>query len=210
VALPDDTSPTTTPFEIELPTDISLIDIPGNLFEMGGATNSNDTPVVSVTVSDLAISDTELTNSQYIEFLNATYNDGWISVELQSTNDTCGNYEEYMIVATDAAPHSGKIYLPLGETGGCSSDGHPEHINNKSWITFINESFELVDGMNADWPANWTKCYGADAFAQYYEASLPTEAQWEYAAKMRQFTYASVTQIQAGKRHEACVGVVKR
>jgi sulfatase modifying factor 1 len=80
VALPDDTSPTTTPFEIELPTDISLIDIPGNFFEMGGATNSNDAPVVSVTVSDLAISDTELTNSQYIEFLNAAYNDGWISV----------------------------------------------------------------------------------------------------------------------------------
>jgi formylglycine-generating enzyme required for sulfatase activity len=178
-----DTSLSTTLVEIKLPTDTRLIDIPSDLFEMGGTTNANDAPVVSVTVSDFAISDTEVTNAQYIEFLNAAYNDGWLSVELQQVSDPCGNSEEYMIVATDAAPHSGEIYLQLGETGGCTSDGHAEHIDNKSWIRFINESFELVDEMNADWPANWIKWYGADAFAPYYEISLPTEAQWEYAAK---------------------------
>lgn len=118
LTVPNDTSPATTPFEIELPTDISLIDIPGNLFEMGGATSANDAPVVSVTVSDFAISDTDVTNSKYIEFLNAAYNDGWISVELQPTTDPCGSNDEYMIVATDAATNNGEIYLQLGETGG--------------------------------------------------------------------------------------------
>lgn len=35
----------------------------------------------------------------------------------------------------------------------------------------------------ATWPATFIKWHGAKAFAEYYGADLPTEAQWEYAAK---------------------------
>lgn len=75
--------------------------------------------------------------------------------------------------------------MQLGETGGCTSDGHSESINNKSWILFdlINSEFMLLDDAKSDWPVNWVKWYGAYAFAQYYGVELPTEAQWEYAAR---------------------------
>lgn len=41
------------------------------------------------------------------------------------------------------------------------------------------------------WPVTFIKWYGAKAFADYYQLSLPTEAQWECAAKGGQnFKYA--------------------
>ena len=41
----------------------------------------------------------------------------------------------------------------------------------------------MLNDTKATWPVNWVKWYGAYAFAQYYTASLPTEAQWECAAR---------------------------
>ena len=35
----------------------------------------------------------------------------------------------------------------------------------------------------SNWPATFVKWHGAKAFADYYGCDLPTEAQWEYAAK---------------------------
>jgi len=75
--------------------------------------------------------------------------------------------------------------LQLGETGGCTSSGEKEHIDNKSWISFnfSNKKFELIDSEKGNLPVNWVKWYGAYAFAKYYGVSLPSESQWEYAAR---------------------------
>ena len=184
-----DTSGSTNTEELDgngiLPDSISMIAIEGGLFNMGGTTVSNDAPIVTITFSDYALSETEVTNEQYISFLNQANADGWIKVEAQEVSDPCGTYTENMVVGTAIAPHTGQVYLQLGESGGCSSDGKSEHINNKSWISYnsTDDSFDLLDESKADWPVNWVKWYGADAFAQYFAVSLPTEAQWEYAAK---------------------------
>jgi sulfatase modifying factor 1 len=169
----------------ELPESIFLVSIPAGAFTMGGATAQNDAPEVLITLSAFYISEKEITNQEYVDFLNSAYTDGWIKVVEEQLADPCGQYTERVVKAIGEAPNAGQIYLQLGETGGCTSDGHAEHINNKSWITFnaSNSTFELLDETKSNWPVNWVKWYGAYAFAQYYGVSLPSEAQWEYAAK---------------------------
>ena len=152
---------------------------------MGGTTIKNDAPIVSITLSGFKISEKEITNSEYINFLNSAYSNNWITISTIQVNDPCGSYTENMVIGSGDAPNVGEVFLQLGESGGCTSSGEEEHINNKSWISFnsSNNTFELLDTSKSDWPVNWVKWYGAYAFVKYYNVSLPSEAQWEYSSR---------------------------
>ena len=168
-----------------LPNSIIFKDIPAGTFTMGGATMQNDAPMVGITLSAFKMSEKEITNQEYIDFLNNSYADGWISISDEHINDPCGTYTNKMVIGSGNSPNAGAYFLQLGETGGCTSSGEEEDIKNRSWITFNSSSnkFELIDATKSNWPVNWVKWYGAYAFSQYYSVSLPTEAQWEYAAR---------------------------
>ena len=79
--------------ERSLPDGILLKDIPAGSFIMGDNTE-NDAPETSVTLSAFQISDKEITNQQYVVFLNAAYQEGWLTVSPQQTIDPCGTYTE--------------------------------------------------------------------------------------------------------------------
>jgi|TARA_B110000881_G_C18574055_1_gene517382 sulfatase modifying factor 1 len=168
-----------------LPNSIVFKDIPSGIFLMGGTTIKNDAPIVSITLSGFKISEKEITNSEYINFLNSAYSNNWISISTMQVNDPCGSYTENMVIGSGDAPNAGEVFLQLGESGGCTSSGEEEHINNKSWISFnsLNNTFEILDPSKLDWPVNWVKWYGAYAFVKYYNVSLPSEAQWEYSSR---------------------------
>ena len=71
-----------------------LVFIEGGTFTMGGVTIQGDAPKVTVSLTEFQISEKEITNEQYVEFLNNAYLDGWIKVSFQSINDPCGSYSE--------------------------------------------------------------------------------------------------------------------
>ena len=96
-----------------LPTSIIFKEIPVGTFTMGGTTIQNDAPIIGVILSAFAISEKEITNQEYIDFLNATYADGWITVSAQQTSDPCGTYTENMVIGTGSAPHAGEVFLQL-------------------------------------------------------------------------------------------------
>ena len=181
----DTVEPKSNNTQQQLPSSITMVDIPAGSFRMGGSTMANDAPEATINMSAFKLSENEITNQQYLDFLNAANDAGWIEVVEETVTDPCGSNTEYVVKGLGDAPNAGQIYIQLGETGGCTSGGEAEHINNKSWVAYnaSNNTFELIDNSKSNWPVNWIKWYGANAFAIFYGVSLPTEAQWEYAAR---------------------------
>lgn len=257
----------------ELPSSIEMLNIKGATFTMGSNSliGSPDqkaaAPEHAVTVSNFSLSEAEITNAQYLEFLNAALTDGLIEVNL----GTIGPDKDLRLVqGTSKSDYSGKTLYNLDgirvlkDHDDADKDGdpftgdvEPENPINTSYIGFDaakkeffikdpfsaedfdwkamcdyqdygttkgtklptvlndfddwsgagnNLSDELKGWTSADpskatnlptkadvsgWPVTFVRWWGAKAFAEYYGASLPTEAQWEFAAKGGDnFTYA--------------------
>ena len=232
-----------------------------------GPPGSWDNQDHQVTLSAFSMSETEVTNAQYVVFLNGADAAGWVDVKEESVGGA-GNVD-ILIYGTSSAPASVRnvAWMDIsgtrvmkdhdnedGDDNSFTGEIEPENPLNLSYIghnpsgaagtrfyvldprdqddidwqektDYFNYSSsqnqpdtseelndydswpELEDYPNnlptqsdvSTWPATFVRWYGATAFATFYELSLPTEAQWEYAAQGGSgFVYATADGAVAG------------
>ncbi|GHV24794.1 hypothetical protein FACS1894176_01860 [Bacteroidia bacterium] len=137
--------------------------IPGGTFYMGSPAGEPNREAANETQHTVALSKAyymtkyPVTNAQYAAYLNAA---GIVS-DGSSTPNAKGD-------ATVNGGTASQIFATQNATYGIK------------WVT---DHWEPCTTAKANAPMTYVTWFGAKAFADYYGLSLPTEAQWEHAAR---------------------------
>jgi len=131
--------------------DKDMVCVPAGAFTMGSNSGGLDEkPVHNVYLDAYYIDKYEVTNAQYVAFLNEALSTGGI----QACNSTVTKDDQELLDLND--PY-------------CQ-------------ISFNGNRFSVKDD-KAFYPVIEVSWYGADAYAKHYGKRLPTEAEWEKAAR---------------------------
>ncbi len=166
-------------------TSMNLTDvlIPGGEYEMGDHFGfvdpghpSDETPVHTVKVDSFFITKTEVTNQQFLEFLNASYVNGLIQVQnhvvrfIGDTNTLCytSQYASYYSISFTGNFFTMADYRAYHPMVGVMWHGAAAFCNWLSTQNALQPCYTLLSE-DCDFTKNGYR--------------LPTEAEWEYAAR---------------------------
>lgn len=162
-----------------------MVYIPGGAFEMGGdneQADNDELPKHTVQVSPFYIDVTEVTNAQFREFVNAT---GYIT-----TAEKKPDWEELKKSVPPGIPKPPDSVLVAASLVFKPSIG-PVNLNDYtqwwSWVKGANWKHPQGPGSSIDgkdnYPVVQVSWDDAIAYCKWAGKRLPTEAEWEFAAR---------------------------